>query len=306
MIVNHSCSENEPKAIAQSQKFVESIMSQESLQAFPATVKCVLAMFNAYAQRFKWDFENFTIPFLSQFLMKRYDFDHLMIRFFNKAISQPLKYGVTQSKPTGVLRLNLSRVESHFAKLGQARLGDKQNPFIEKYYDSWNQFCRQLLIGEYSELITPPNFELLQNCYFDTEQLTNMHVTLYNYGYDILYWLALEYVTNPTTADSMTGAMFHFVNMLVQMGKPELNDSELLKYEVNPNGLMKVANIEQVETLMLEKCLQVIGNMSSKADLSEHEDARYVYVGKPTKNNINTIYLTLHRYVLNHNIYQLE
>lgn len=186
----------------------------------------------------------------------------------------------------------MGKIEKHFAQLGQARLADKQNPFIEKYYDSWNQFCRQLLVGEYSHLITPPNFELLQNCYFDQEQLTHTHVALYNYAYDILYWLATEYITNPTTSDSMTGAMFHFVNILVQMGKPELNETDKLKYEISATGLMNVA---EVETMLLEKCLQVIGNMSSKTDLSEHEDARYVYIGKPTKNNINTIYLTLHR-----------
>jgi hypothetical protein len=183
----------------------------------------------------------------------------------------------------------------------------------------------------FADLQKSITFEDIHYKSFDMRDLLFVHQMIYEYGYDMIVSLQNEVImTHDKRPVSIISTETDFLSLIQDLGPPpDANGNPVAAEPVNtnkdksgprkgslrgpktaestdpnakkPDGVakkkenLKGKTFQEIEATILERSLDNLMKKLDLFDLTELDSSRFLYMGKPTKNNLPTIYLIMHR-----------
>ena len=212
------------------------------------------------------------------------------------------------------------------------------NGWIQKNQEGIFKYMAQLPVdpkqqeglNPFGDLQRSITFEDIHYKSFDMDDLLFLHTLIYDYGYELIVSLQNEVImTHDKRPVSIVSTETDFLSLVQDLGPPPEKDRKLplpeKKQEPPRKGSVKPSDkkdetaqpqnklqretlvgktYDQIQEKVLERSMDNLMKNSEKFDLSELDRTRFLYVGKPTRQNLPVVYLILHRLkqeFLNHN-----
>lgn len=324
--VQQQSEENLQKLQDYCQKFLDRIVDEAIVEDMPRELRAICYFIESSGEQFKLNKEQTIYPLISGFVM---------LRYICPAITLPHLSGILTKLPDGDIRNNLTYIAKVLQKLANQEKFEVETPhlmplnrFIERNKGTLIKYLKSLPVdpkkqegkSPFGDLMKKVSYEDIHLKTFNVDDLKFLHGLIYDFGYELISSLQTEVIlTDNKRPFSIVSMETDFLTLVHDLGPPDGRKVEPKPEE--KKDLQKSGSVlgnkggetkpgegqvkqketfvnktqEQIESTILTKTLDVLMNNIKSFNLTELEQSRFFYLGKPTKNNVPVFYLILHR-----------
>lgn len=316
--VQQQSEENLQKLQDYCQKFLDRIVDEAIVEEMPRELRAICYFIENSGEQFKLNKEQTIFPLISGFVM---------LRYICPAITLPHLSGILTKLPDGDIRNNLTYIAKVLQKLANQEKFEVETPhlmplnrFIERNKGTLIKYLKALPVdpkkqegkAPFGDLMKKVSYEDIHLKSFNVDDLKFLHGLIYDFGYELISSLQTEVIlTDNKRPFSIVSMETDFLTLVHDLGPPDGRKVEpKVETKVDPKnpgptvdtkGSVKAKETfvnktqEQIESTILTKTLDVLMNNIKSFNLTDLEQSRFFYLGKPTKNNVPVFYLVLHR-----------
>jgi hypothetical protein len=325
--------ENKAKVVDVCQAFVDRITSKVMIDEMPRALRAICYFMVYNGELYKLDYEKLVLPLVSGFVMLRYIVPAITLPnsygLHTKAPTGNCRKNLTLVAKILQKLANGEKFETETPHLMPL------NSFIEKNQKTLLSYLGELAKDPeqredrdpFSDLQKTVTFEDIHYKTFDMKDLTFIHQMIYEYGYELVVSLQNEVImTHDKRPVSIVSHETEFLALIQDLGpvegekekveagnkdpkkedkkksifgsgkKDDKKEPEAKKEgEAKKRDNLKGKTFEQIESTILEKTMDNLMKNISQFDLTDLEQSRFLYIGKPTKNNLPVAYIILSR-----------
>lgn len=312
------------------QSFVDIIVNSSMIDQMPRELRAICYFMIDNGEIYKLDFDSIILPLLSGFIMLRYICPCITLPN-GWDICAKMPEGNVRKNLTLIAKVLQKLANGEMYETDSPHLMPL-NKFIEQNQIKLSAYLKQLpqdpevLEGKlpFYDLQKSITFEDIHYKTFDMKDLLFIHQMIYEYGYEMIVSLQNEVImTHDKRPVSIISTETDFLALIQDLGPPPdatgkatvavetpsskktppRKGSALKGKPAEPESGSKIKKREnlkgktfqEIETTILEKSLDNLMKRIDVFDLSELDASRFLYIGKPTKSGIPTMYLVMHR-----------
>jgi len=314
------------------QSFVDRIISSTMIDLMPRELRTICYFMVDNGEIYKLDFDSIILPLISGFIMLRYICPCITLPN-SWDICAKMPEGNVRKNLTLIAKILQKLANGEMYETDSPHLMPL-NKFIEQNQIRLFSYLKQLPQDPeqqegklpFADLQKSITFEDIHYKSFDMKDLLFIHQMIYEYGYEMIVSLQNEVIlTHDKRPVSIISTETDFLSLIQDLGPPPDASGKIpvatpepakgkqtprkgstlkgkgTETEKKPDGVakkrenLKGKTFQEIEATILERSLDNLMKKIDLFELSELEASRFLYMGKPTKTNLPTIYLVMHR-----------